>query len=265
VDQYGELYPNLASGRETILAEFEQEEKQFASALEKGTREFNKVVDGFPAHVERKVISGRKAFYLYETYGFPVELTVEMAAERGFTVDEAGFQEAYEKHQELSRAGAEQKFKGGLADNSAATARLHTATHLLHKALRQVLGDHVGQAGSNITADRLRFDFTHSDRVTPEQLVEVEGIVNEQIRRDLPITVEEMAVDAAKASGAIGLFGDRYGETVKVYSIGDFSKEICGGPHATHTGELGRFEIKKEESSSRGVRRIKAVLLDQSK
>lgn len=265
IDQYGELYPNLATERETILAELEQEEKQFASALEKGTREFNKVVDGFPAHVERKVISGRKAFYLYETYGFPVELTVEMAAERGFTVDEAGFQEAYEKHQELSRAGAEQKFKGGLADNSAATARLHTATHLLHKALRQVLGDHVGQAGSNITADRLRFDFTHGDRVTPEQLAEVEQIVNEAIRRDLPITVEEMAVDAAKASGAIGLFGDRYGATVKVYSIGDFSKEICGGPHASHTGELGRFEIKKEESSSRGVRRIKAVLLDQPK
>ncbi len=265
IDQYGELYPNLATGRETILAEFEQEEKQFASALEKGTREFNKVVEGFPAHVERKVISGRKAFYLYETYGFPVELTVEMAAERGFTVDEKGFQEAYEKHQELSRAGAEQKFKGGLADNSAATARLHTATHLLHKALRQVLGDHVGQAGSNITADRLRFDFTHADRVTPEQLAEVEKIVNEAIRRDLPITVEEMAVDAAKASGAIGLFGDRYGETVKVYSIGDFSKEICGGPHASHTAELGRFEIKKEESSSRGVRRIKAVLLDQPK
>ncbi len=265
VDQYGELYPNLAAGRETILAEFEQEEKQFASALEKGTREFNKVVDGFPPHVERKVISGRKAFYLYETYGFPVELTVEMAAERGFTVDEAGFQEAYEKHQELSRAGAEQKFKGGLADNSAATARLHTATHLLHKALRQVLGDHVAQAGSNITADRLRFDFTHGDRVTPEQLAEVERIVNEQIARDLPIQVAEMPVDAAKASGAIGLFGERYGETVKVYSVGDFSREICGGPHASRTGELGRFEIKKEESSSRGVRRIKAVLLDSSK
>ena len=265
VDQYGELYPNLAAGRETILAEFEQEEKQFASTLEKGTREFNKVVDGFPPQVERKVISGRKAFYLYETYGFPVELTVEMAAERGFTVDEAGFQEAYEKHQELSRAGAEQKFKGGLADNSAATARLHTATHLLHKALRQVLGDHVAQAGSNITADRLRFDFTHADRVTPEQLAEVERIVNEQIARDLPVQVAEMAVDAAKASGAIGLFGERYGETVKVYSVGDFSREICGGPHASRTGELGRFEIKKEESSSRGVRRIKAVLLDQPK
>jgi len=180
-------------------------------------------------------------------------------------LDEAGFQEAYEKHQELSRAGAEQKFKGGLADNSSATARLHTATHLLHKALRQVLGDHVGQAGSNITADRLRFDFTHPDRVTPEQLAEVERIVNEQIARDLPVQVQEMAVDAAKASGAIGLFGDRYGETVKVYSIGDFSKEICGGPHASRTGELVRFEIKKEESSSRGVRRIKAVLLDQPK
>lgn len=263
LDQYGELYPELAAGRETILAEFEQEERQFASTLEKGLREFNKLVDSFPAHVERKVISGRKAFFLYETYGFPVELTIEMAAERGFTVDEAGFQVAFEKHQELSRAGAQQKFKGGLADNSAATARLHTATHLLHKALRQVLGEHVAQAGSNITAERLRFDFSHGDRLTPEQLAEVQRIVNEQIARDLPVAVAEMSVEEAKARGAVGLFGERYGETVKVYSVGDFSQEICGGPHASRTGELGRFVIKKEESSSRGVRRIKAVLLDQ--
>jgi alanyl-tRNA synthetase len=263
VDQYGEQYPELTQNRATILEEFETEEKQFASTLEKGTREFNKLVDSFPPHVERKVISGRKAFFLYETYGFPVELTIEMAAERGFVVDEKGFQEAYEKHQEKSRAGASQKFKGGLADNSAATARLHTATHLLHKALRMTLGDHVGQAGSNITADRLRFDFTHGEKVTRDQLDEVERIVNEQIARDLPIKVEEMSVEDAKQSGAIGLFGDRYGEVVKVYSIGDFSKEICGGPHATHTAELGRFKIKKEESSSRGIRRIKAVLLDQ--
>jgi alanyl-tRNA synthetase len=265
VDQYGEQYPELTQNRAVILEEFETEEKQFLTALEKGTREFNKVVESFPAHVERKVISGRKAFFLYETYGFPVELTVEMAAERGFTVDEEGFQKAYEKHQELSRAGASQKFKGGLADNSVATARLHTATHLLHKALRMTLGDHVAQAGSNITADRLRFDFAHGDKMTREELDEVERIVNEQIAKDMPITVKEMSVEDAKASGAIGLFGDRYGEVVKVYSIGDFSKEICGGPHASRTGELGSFKIKKEESSSRGVRRIKAVLLDQPK
>ncbi|MBT7161780.1 MAG: alanine--tRNA ligase [Victivallales bacterium] len=265
VDQYGEVYSELTANRSAIIEEFDIEEKQFASTLEKGTREFNKVVDGFPPHVERKVISGRKAFFLYETYGFPVELTVEMAAERGFTVDEKGFEKAYKKHQEKSRAGASQKFKGGLADNSDVTARLHTATHLMHKALRQLLGDHVGQAGSNITADRLRFDFTHGEKVTRDVLDQVEAIVNEQIAKDMPVTVEEMSVEQAKEGGAIGLFGDRYGEVVKVYSIGDFSTEICGGPHAARTGELGRFKIKKEESSSRGVRRIKAVLLDQPK
>ena len=265
VDQYGEVYSELTANRSTIIEEFDIEEKQFASTLEKGTREFNKVVDGLPPHVERKVISGRKAFFLYETYGFPVELTVEMAAERGFTVDEKGFEKAYKKHQEKSRAGASQKFKGGLADNSDVTARLHTATHLMHKALRQLLGDHVGQAGSNITADRLRFDFTHGEKVTRDVLDQVEAIVNEQIAKDMPVTVEEMSVEQAKEGGAIGLFGDRYGEVVKVYSIGDFSTEICGGPHAARTGELGRFKIKKEESSSRGVRRIKAVLLDQPK
>ena len=263
VDQYGEVYSELTANRSAIIEEFDIEEKQFASTLEKGTREFNKVVDGFPPHVERKVISGRKAFFLYETYGFPVELTVEMATERGFTVDEKGFEKAYKKHQEKSRAGASQKFKGGLADNSDVTARLHTATHLMHKALRQLLGDHVGQAGSNITADRLRFDFTHGEKVTRDVLDQVEAIVNEQIAKDMPVTVEEMSVEQAKEGGAIGLFGDRYGEVVKVYSIGDFSTEICGGPHAARTGELGRFKIKKEESSSRGVRRIKAVLLDQ--
>ena len=265
VDQYGEVYSELTANRSAIIEEFDIEEKQFASTLEKGTREFNKVVDGFPPHVERKVISGRKAFFLYETYGFPVELTVEMATERGFTVDEKGFEKAYKKHQEKSRAGASQKFKGGLADNSDVTARLHTATHLMHKALRQLLGDHVGQAGSNITADRLRFDFTHGEKVTRDVLDQVEAIVNEQIAKDMPVTVEEMSVEQAKEGGAIGLFGDRYGEVVKVYSIGDFSTEICGGPHAARTGELGRFKIKKEESSSRGVRRIKAVLLDQPK
>ncbi len=264
IDEYQDVYPELGQHRDGILQDLEAEERQFASTLERGIREFGKLVDSFPAHVERKVISGRKAFYLYETYGFPIELTVEMAAERGFTVDEAGFAEAFAKHQEASRAGAEQKFKGGLADQSETTAALHTATHLLHQALRRVLGEHVKQAGSNITADRLRFDFTHADRMTPEQLAEVERIVNEQIGRDLPIDCREMATSEAAESGAIGLFADRYGERVKIYSIGDFSKEICGGPHASRTGLLGRFKIQKEESSSRGVRRIKAVLISGS-
>jgi alanyl-tRNA synthetase len=260
IANFKEVYPELGLNAASIIAGMDQEEEQFAKALEKGTREFEKLIAKVPEHVKKKVISGKNAFYLYETYAFPLELTVEMAAENGFEVDEEGFQKAFERHQELSRKGAEQKFKGGLADNSEATAALHTATHLLHQALRQVLGDHVEQKGSNITADRLRFDFSHPDKMTPEQIAEVEKIVNEAIERKLPVNCEEMTVEEAKAQGAIGLFGDRYGEKVRVYSVGDFSKEICGGPHAENSADLGGFQIKKEESSSRGVRRIKAVL-----
>jgi alanyl-tRNA synthetase len=260
VNEYGDVYPELKTNRDDICQSLAAEEEQFAGTLERGTREFNKLVDAFPPHVERKVISGRKAFFLYETYGFPLELTMEMAAERGFEVDVKGYEKAYQKHQEQSRSGAQQKFKGGLADASEQTARLHTATHLMHEALRQVLGDHVKQAGSNITAQRLRFDFTHDEKVNREQLDEVERIVNDVIQKDLPIDCTEMSVEQAKQQGAVGLFEERYGDRVKVYSIGDFSKEICGGPHAARTGELGHFKIRKEESSSRGVRRIKAVL-----
>ena len=260
IDNYKDVYSELALNEKIILEEFEREERQFASALDRGTREFEKLIARVPAHIERKVISGKNAFNLYETYGFPIELTVEMAAEKGFTVDMEGYQKAFEKHQELSRQGAEQKFKGGLADHSDETARLHTATHMLHKALRIVLGDHVAQKGSNITAERLRFDFSHPDKMTPEQIAEVQRIVNEQIQRELPVICEEMTVDEARAAGAIGLFGDKYGERVKVYSIGDYSKEICGGPHAQNSKDLGEFIIQKEESSSRGVRRIKAII-----
>ena len=260
IDNYKDVYSELAANEKVILEEFELEERQFASALDKGTKEFEKLISRVPAHIERKVISGKNAFNLYETYGFPIELTVEMAAEKGFTVDMKGYDEAYKKHQDLSRQGAEAKFKGGLADHSEETARLHTATHMLHKALRMVLGDHVAQKGSNITAERLRFDFSHPDKMTPEQIAEVQKIVNEQIQRKLPVICEEMSVEDARNSGAIGLFGDKYGERVKVYSIGDFSKEICGGPHAQNSADLGEFIIQKEESSSRGVRRIKAVI-----
>ena len=260
IDNYKDVYSELAINEKIILEEFEREERQFASALDRGTKEFEKLIARVPAHIERKVISGKNAFNLYETYGFPIELTVEMAAEKGFTVDMEGYQKAFEKHQELSRQGAEQKFKGGLADHSDETARLHTATHMLHKALRIVLGDHVAQKGSNITAERLRFDFSHPDKMTPEQIAEVQKIVNEQIQRELPVICEEMTVDEARAAGAIGLFGDKYGERVKVYSIGDYSKEICGGPHAQNSKDLGEFIIQKEESSSRGVRRIKAII-----
>ena len=258
--QYGEFYPELQHQQAAILAELEREEEQFSKTLENGTREFNKLIARIPDFVTKKQISGKNAFNLYETYGFPLELTVEMAAERGFVVDEAGFQKAYEKHQELSRAGAEQKFKGGLADQSENTTALHTATHLLHKALRLVLGEHVEQSGSNITAERLRFDFSHPEKMSKEQLAEVERIVNEQISKDLPVTWEEVSLEEAKKRGAIGLFEDRYGDLVKLYRVGDFSMEICGGPHVSHTGALSAFKIVKEESSSRGVRRIKAVL-----
>lgn len=207
-----------------------------------------------------KTIAGRDAFKLYDTYGFPVEITMEMARERGLAVDEKDFEERFRQHQKTSQAGAEQRFKGGLADHSEQTTRLHTATHLLQAALRKVLGDEVGQKGSNITAERLRFDFTFGRRVTPEELQEVERLVNEAIQADAPVTVEEMTVDEAKAQGAIGLFEDRYGEKVRVYTMGHFSKEVCGGPHVTHTGELGSFKIQKEESSSAGVRRIRATV-----
>ena len=208
----------------------------------------------------QSVIDGRSAFKLYDTYGFPVEMTKELAAEHGLTVDEEDFARRFAQHQETSRSGADQKFKGGLADHTVETARLHTATHLLHAALRKVLGDEVAQKGSNITAERLRFDFSFGRRVTPEELAEVERLVNEAIAADVPVVCEEMTVPEAKAKGAIGLFESKYGERVRTYKMGDFSFEICGGPHAEHTGELGHFKIQKEESSSAGVRRIKAVI-----
>jgi len=265
IAQFGEFYPELSANADMIKGELEREEKQFAAALEHGTKEFQKLIDRVPPHITKKVISGKNAFNLYETYGFPLELTVEMAKEQGFEVDVDGFNAAYAKHQELSRAGAEQKFKGGLADHSEETAKLHTATHLLHAALRKVLGTHVEQRGSNITAERLRFDFSHPDKVSPEQLQEVQALVNDAINRKLPVVCEEMSVDDARAAGAMGLFGNKYGEVVKVYTMGDVSKEICGGPHAENTGDLQAFKILKEESSSRGVRRIKAVIGNAAK
>lgn len=206
------------------------------------------------------VIDGRSAFKLYDTYGFPIELTVEMASEKGLTVDEAGFAERFKQHQETSHAGAEQKFKGGLAERNDETAKLHTATHLLQAALRRVLGNEVAQRGSNITSERLRFDFTFGRKMTPEEIERVQELVNEYIAAKVPVTCEEMTVDEAKAQGAIGLFTSKYGERVKVYTMGEFSKEICGGPHAQNTGDLVSFKILKEESSSAGVRRIKAVI-----
>ena len=260
IDNYSDVYPELQDNAAVIMDELKREEEQFARTIEKGMKEFHKLISKVPDHVQHKVISGKNAFKLYDTHGLPLELTQELAAEQNFDVDVKGFEKAFKKHQELSRKGAEQKFKGGLADDSEKTAALHTATHLLHKALRIVLGEHVAQKGSNITTERLRFDFSHPDKMTPEEKIEVEKIVNDIITADLPVKCEEMGVKEAKDAGAIGLFVDKYGERVKVYSIGDFSKEICGGPHAEKTSDLGTFKIKKEESSSRGVRRIKAVL-----
>ena len=208
----------------------------------------------------QSVIDGRSAFKLYDTYGFPIEITKELAAEHGLTVDEEDFAKRFEQHQATSRSGAEQIFKGGLADHSEQTTCLHTATHLLQAALRRVLGDEVKQKGSNITAERLRFDFTFGRKVTAEELAEVEKLVNEAIEANVPITMEEMTVPEAKAQGAIGLFESKYGEIVRVYTMGTFSKEICGGPHANRTGDLVSFKILKEEASSAGVRRIKATI-----
>ena len=260
INQYRDVYPELTRHEAFILEQLLLEEQRFQRTLKQGMREFEKVTTAMQGR--STVISGRSAFKLYDTYGFPIEITVEMAREKGFTVDEEGFHERFREHQKLSQAGAEQRFKGGLADTSEETAKLHTATHLLHAALRKVLGGEaeVAQRGSNITAERLRFDFSFPRKVTPDELKEVERLVNEAIAAGVDITCEEMTVDEAKAQGAIGLFESKYGERVKVYTMGQFSKEICGGPHAKNTGDLKSFKILKEESSSAGVRRIKAVI-----
>ena len=259
INMYKDVYPRLQTHRVEIMHELELEEEKFMRTLRTGEREFAKMLPNLERNPKREV-PGRLAFKLYDTYGFPIELTEELAAEHGLTVDTAGFDEAFRKHQETSKMDENQTFKGGLADHSEMTTRLHTATHLLHQALREVLGDHVHQKGSNITAERLRFDFSHPEKMTAEQLEKVEKIVNTQIEADLPITMDTMTVAEAKEQGSIAIFTDRYDEVVKVYRIGTFSMEVCGGPHVAHTAELGRFRIKKEQSSSAGVRRIKAVL-----
>lgn len=262
IDKYKSVYPELERNKDFVLEQLRLEEERFAKTLEQGTKEFEKLVDKLKIS---GTLSGRLAFRLYDTFGFPIEMTQELARENGLTVDIDGFNAAFKKHQELSKAGSEQKFKGGLADHSEETTKLHTATHLLHAALRKVLGDEVAQKGSNITAERLRFDFSFHRKMEPEEIAEVQRLVNEAIERKMPITMEEMSVEDARNSGAIGLFGDKYGERVKVYTMGDFSKEICGGPHASNTGDLVAFKIQKEQSSSAGVRRIKAIIGEKAK
>ncbi len=315
IDQYKDVYPELARNAAFVTEQLKLEEGRFARTLRQGEKEFEKVYnntlntkalldsiltaedkvakaqelaqtkklrpspDMMPiieaataadeaalvAAVETRmaslnVLDGRSAFKLYDTYGFPIEMTIELASEKGLTVDEADFAERFKQHQEKSHQGAEQKFKGGLADHSEQTAKLHTATHLLHSALRKVLGDEVAQKGSNITAERLRFDFSFGRKMTAEEIAEVERLVNVAIEAKVPVVCEEMTVPEAKEKGAIGLFESKYGEKVRTYKMGEYSFEICGGPHAENTGDLGSFKIQKEESSSAGVRRIKAVI-----
>ena len=251
IDMYGDFYNEL-----------KKEENKFRDTLENGLKEFTSIV------AESKLISGKNAFDLYQSFGFPLEIIKELAKEKGLEVDEHGFQTEFKKHQELSRTATAGAFKGGLQGQNEQTMKLHTATHLLQAALREVLGPHVFQKGSNITDERLRFDFSHNEKMTPEQINKVEGLVNEKIKENLPVIVDEMTVDAAKLSGALGVFDQKYGDWVKVYSIlspsastdNAFSREICGGPHVDFTGKLGHFKILKEEAASAGVRRIKAIV-----
>jgi len=266
IEQYRDSYPYLEQTADFVLSEMQKEERRFRETIQKGMREFERELATLSGEEGPIRFSGKRAFYFYETFGFPIELTEEMLAERfpQATIDRQEFDAAFERHRKMSRAGAEQKFKGGLADASEKNIGLHTATHLLHQALRDVLGSHVEQRGSNITPERLRFDFSHPAKVTKEQIAEVERIINEKISQALPVEFTITSLDEAKSQGAIALFADKYGEKVKIYSIGDFSKEVCGGPHVDNTSELGRIRIIKEEASSAGVRRIKAVLEERS-
>ena len=258
-EKYKHVYPELAENLATCKADLEAEENRFNQTLDKGAAMFAKVAEQLKAHNQTQ-ISGKTAFKLYDTFGYPLEMTLELAKEQGLEVDVAGFEEANRKHQELSRTTSAGSFKAGLQDNSEVVTRMHTATHLLHAALHKVLGPTANQKGSNITAERLRFDFTWPDKMTEEQIAEVEKLVNEWIEQGIDVTKKLTTVEEAKAEGAVALFGAKYGEQVSLYSIGDVSKEICCGPHVENTKELGSFKIQKEQSSSAGVRRIKAVI-----
>ena len=254
---YRDTYSELDVNHDFILEQLQKEYALFSKTLDEGLKKANRYLEKIG---RGEVLSGELAFKLYDTYGFPIEFTAELAGEKGCSVDMEGFHDRFREHQEKSRQGAAGKFAGGLADHSEQTARLHTATHLLNGALREVLGEEVSQRGSNITAQRLRFDFSFGRKVTREELDQVEAIVNEAIEKKIDVIQEEMTPQEAYAAGAIGVFSDKYGNMVKVYTIPGYSKEICGGPHAKNTGELGSFKILKEEASSAGVRRIKAVI-----
>ncbi|RLC35150.1 MAG: alanine--tRNA ligase [Candidatus Nealsonbacteria bacterium] len=250
---YGKQYPEVKSRETDILTVIQKEEEKFRKTLERGLKQFKKIAS-------LGDISGADAFHLFDTYGFPLELTEELAKERGLEVDKEGFEESFSRHKEISRAGAEKKFGGVGREASYESARLHTATHLLHAALRQILGNHVRQKGSDITPQRLRFDFTHPQKMTDQELKEVEDLVNRKIQESLEVRKEDMSYEEALKKGALSFFKEKYPGKVSVYSIGDFSKEICAGPHVENTVELGHFKIVKEESSGAGVRRIRAIL-----
>ena len=265
VENFGNAYPELKANAKKIADELTAEEAKFRTTLKKGEAEFQKLLPNLMKN-PKKIISGKVAYNLYETYGYPLELTQELGAENGFTVDVEGFKEAEKKHQEASKSLDAGKAKGGLAEQSDVTTKYHTATHLLQQALVNVLGDQVAQKGSNINNERMRFDFTFERPMTKEEIQKVQDIVNEKIKEDLPVTMEVMTLDQAKAEGARALFANKYGEQVKVYTIGRdakndwFSKEVCGGPHVQHTLQIGDFKIEKEQSSSAGVRRIRATI-----
>ena len=265
IENFKNAYPELEENKEKVFRELTAEEAKFRTTLKKGEAEFQKLLPNLMKN-PKKIISGKVAYNLYETYGYPLELTQELGAENGFTVDVEGFKEAERKHQEASKTAEAGAAKGGLAEQSDVTTKYHTATHLLQQALVNVLGNQVAQKGSNINNERMRFDFTFERPMTKEEIAKVEAIVNEKINEDLPVTMQVMPLDAAKASGARALFTNKYGEDVKVYTIGKdaekdwFSKEVCGGPHVQHTAQIGKFKIEKEQSSSAGVRRIRATI-----
>ena len=259
VENLKEMYPALEANKETIKNVILEEKEKFVKTLEKGEKEFAKEVGQVKEQGEN-IVPGKVVFRLYDTYGFPPEVTEELATENGMKIDKEGFDKLFKEHQEKSRAGSEQKFKGGLASTGEMETKYHTATHLLNAALKQVLGSHVHQRGSNITAERMRFDFSHPAKMTDEEKQKTEDLVNEWIKEAIPVEHLEMKKDDAIKMGAEAMFIEKYGDIVSVYKIGDVSIELCGGPHVSNTSELGHFKIKKEESSSSGIRRIKAIL-----
>jgi alanyl-tRNA synthetase len=254
IESYSEDYPHIKSNEDFIVTELKKEYKKFNNTLTRGLNRFNRIARN------KKKISGKDAFLLYQSFGFPIEITKELGKENGIYVDVDGFHEEFEKHQKVSRASADKKFGSGLADTAMETVKLHTATHLLNEALRRVLGEVITQKGSNITQERLRFDFNFDRKLTDQEIIDVEEIVNKQIKKAIPVKRIETTLEEAIKMGSQAVFEQKYGEKVSVYSIGNFSKELCSGPHVKNTGELGGFKITKEEGISAGVRRIRAVL-----